>query len=87
MITKQTLQNLLACVEISQKAGQIPTDAMMSVGMAYANAKAVFSTMSDSDTLIVNNEGASKKNSIQESEGESQMPAANGRAKKVVEPS
>jgi len=53
MLNKNSVQNLLACVEIAQKTGQITPDAMVSVGIAYQNGKTLFEKMDDGDVLIV----------------------------------
>jgi len=52
MFTKQHLQNLLGCVEIAQRSGQIPVDAMANAGISYTVAKRVFEQMGDDDILF-----------------------------------
>ena len=47
MLTKQNLQVLCLCVEAAQKAGQIDVAAMVQVGQAYDNAKALIAAMPD----------------------------------------
>lgn len=75
MLTKEDLQNLIACVEVAQKTGNIAAGAMLPVGAAYTKANALFQQMQPGDVLIV---GTAKKNSLPEqSEEQSQKPAGN----------
>ena len=68
-MTKNELINLTLCVEVAQKNGHIPADAMVQIGVAYAQAKQAIEGMEEGDILIV---FSPKKNELP---GESEEPS------------
>ena len=70
-MTKNELINLTLCVEVAQKNGHIPADAMVQIGVAYAKAKQAIEGMEDGDILIV---FSPKKNELPGESGEQSQP-------------
>jgi hypothetical protein len=81
MLTKQNLQVLCLCVEAAQKAGQIDVAAMMPVGQAYANAKALIAGMPDGSAIEIPKKNEQPAASAESSPNEAELKPVPKKAK------